>query len=252
MTLHIKVTHLVIGLVVGAVLAGAGYAIAATRAHTLTACVNRHTRVMRMPLNGRCMRSERKVRWNSKGPRGERGRTGARGASGAAGVSATVQIGAVTTGTPGSSAAVTNVGTPTNAKLDFTIPVNASTGPTAWGEVDINAAPTASTNSATLAYGSSNVVSAGPIVASTTTGKTQVVVSGCSAAGINDPVITVTADQDPADTAAGASAVYAYVDTWSVAGGDLTFYVETLAEGTTGEPGSTTFNNSDYGFSVIC
>ncbi len=48
--------------------------------------------------------------------------SGAAGPSGAAGTSATVQVGTVTTGLPGSSASVVNTGTSTAAVLNFTIP----------------------------------------------------------------------------------------------------------------------------------
>lgn len=53
------------------------------------------------------------------GPQGAAGKTGAQGP---AGVAATVQVGRVNTGAPGSSAVVINSGTNSNAILDFTIP----------------------------------------------------------------------------------------------------------------------------------
>ena len=51
------------------------------------------------------------------------------GPTGATGTAATLAVGTVTTGDPGSGASVTNSGTPQNAILDFTIPQGA-TGPT--------------------------------------------------------------------------------------------------------------------------
>lgn len=53
---------------------------------------------------------------------GQRGPQGLPGAPGDPGQAADITIGTVTTGAPGSSASVTNSGTPTNAVLDFTIP----------------------------------------------------------------------------------------------------------------------------------
>lgn len=59
--------------------------------------------------------------------------TGSAGPSGPAGTAATVTVGAVTTGAPGTAAVVTNAGTSTTAVLNFTIPqgqpgANGSTG----------------------------------------------------------------------------------------------------------------------------
>lgn len=55
-------------------------------------------------------------------PQGATGSTGSSGATGAAGRAATVSVGTVTTGAPGTSAAVTNSGSNTDATLDFVIP----------------------------------------------------------------------------------------------------------------------------------
>lgn len=54
------------------------------------------------------------------------GPQGVTGATGAAGSAATVSVGTVTTGDPGTQAAVTNSGTENNAVLDFTIPQGAA------------------------------------------------------------------------------------------------------------------------------
>jgi hypothetical protein len=54
------------------------------------------------------------------------GSTGPTGATGATGSAATVSIGTVTTGAPGTSASVTNSGTSSSAVLNFTIPQGAA------------------------------------------------------------------------------------------------------------------------------
>lgn len=54
-----------------------------------------------------------------QGPQGIQGETGPQGERGPAG---TIQVGAVTTGAPGSKAAIVNKGTDTEAVFDFTIP----------------------------------------------------------------------------------------------------------------------------------
>jgi len=56
------------------------------------------------------------------GPAGPTGATGAQGAKGDPGIAATITIGAVTTGSAGSSVVVTNSGSSTAAVLNFTIP----------------------------------------------------------------------------------------------------------------------------------
>ena len=56
------------------------------------------------------------------GADGANGQAGANGAAGANGQAATVSVGTVTTGSPGSSASVTNSGSSSSATLDFTIP----------------------------------------------------------------------------------------------------------------------------------
>lgn len=57
-----------------------------------------------------------------QGPEGPQGGPGATGPQGAPGEAATVEIGSVTTGAPGTSAEVTNSGTAKAAVLNFTIP----------------------------------------------------------------------------------------------------------------------------------
>lgn len=53
---------------------------------------------------------------------GPQGPPGATGGSGPAGPAATIVVGTVTTGAPGSAATVTNIGTSSAAILDFSIP----------------------------------------------------------------------------------------------------------------------------------
>lgn len=55
-------------------------------------------------------------------PRGNPGTNGSNGTNGTNGSSATIAVGSTTTGAPGSTASVTNVGTPNAATLNFTIP----------------------------------------------------------------------------------------------------------------------------------
>ena len=59
---------------------------------------------------------------NGQGPQGEKGDKGDTGISGINGVSASITIGTVSTGDPGTNASVVNTGTPLNAVLNFTIP----------------------------------------------------------------------------------------------------------------------------------
>ena len=60
------------------------------------------------------------------GPTGATGATGPTGPSGEDGQAATVRVGTVTTGDPGTEAAVTNSGTAQDAVFDFTIPQGSS------------------------------------------------------------------------------------------------------------------------------
>lgn len=66
-----------------------------------------------------------------QGPQGETGATGATGPQGETGEAATIAVGTVTTGQPGTGAAVTNTGTANAAIFNFTIPqgIQGETGP---------------------------------------------------------------------------------------------------------------------------
>jgi hypothetical protein len=73
-----------------------------------------------------------------QGVQGPIGETGATGATGATGTAATVAVGSTTTGSPGSSAIVTNSGTSAAATLNFVIPsgltgATGATGPRGFG-----------------------------------------------------------------------------------------------------------------------
>lgn len=250
MTLRIKLSHLVVGLVAGALLVGAGYALATTRNRVIHACVNSRTRALTVPAKGRCTHGLKALTWNQIGPRGPRGRRGAAGATGAAGAAGTpasVSIGSVTTEAPGSPATVTKSGTGSNAILNFGIPqgaagVNASgTGATAYGEVWM----WNGLQSASLARGSGNVTVSGGDASAV------VDVSGCSALGLQEPVIAVSADHDPSDTNSGnndnvSGTAIAYVTGWSVSGSTLEFDVSTV------DPIHGSGVNSDFAFTVYC
>ena len=63
--------------------------------------------------------------WGPQGPKGDTGNTGPTGPTGAAGTPATVTIGTVSTGAPGTNASVTNSGSDSNAVFNFVIPAGA-------------------------------------------------------------------------------------------------------------------------------
>ncbi len=91
MTLRIKLSQLLVGLVVGVALIGAGYALATTRSSVIHACVNSKTRALTVPAHVRCGRGAKALTWNQQGPRGATGPQGAAGAS-ATGVTAYGQV----------------------------------------------------------------------------------------------------------------------------------------------------------------
>jgi hypothetical protein len=251
MTLRIKLSHLVAGVVVGALLVGAGYALATTRNSVIHACVNARTRALTVPAKGRCARGSKALNWNQRGPKGKRGARGARGSAGAAGATgspATVSIGSVSTEPAGSRATVSNSGTASNAILNFGIPQGAAganaTGAaaTAYGEVWMGSG----VNSAKFADGSNhaNVEGVGG-----GNGTAVVGITGCSSSGLVEPVIAVTANHDPNDGLAGsnsAGVAAAYVTGWSVSGSTLTFGVSTYSGA------GATAADSDFSFSVYC
>jgi hypothetical protein len=73
---RIKLSHLIVGVLAGAALAGGGYAIAASSSSVIHACINRKTRVVTIPKSGRCGSGSSAIAWNQVGPRGPAGVTG--------------------------------------------------------------------------------------------------------------------------------------------------------------------------------
>jgi hypothetical protein len=243
MTLRIKLSHLVVGLALAALLVGAGYAFATTRSKVIHACVNSKTRALTVPAHGRCARGSKALSWNQQGPRGA---AGAKGAAGTSGPSGTVSVGSVTTESAGSQATVSNTGSGSNAVLNFGIPQGApganstGTGATAYGQVWMGSA-TAERASGSNSLNLANVGGGGGVAA--------VEVTGCAAAGLAEPVINVSADSDPHDALPGhdsAATAAAYVSGWSSSGSVLTFDV------TTYDPIHAVTANSDFAFAVTC
>jgi hypothetical protein len=255
MTLRIKLSHLVVGLVVGVLLIGAGYALATTRTAVIRACINDKSRALTVPASGKCARGYRALSWNQQGPRGTpgaKGAAGARGATGSAGGSATVSVGSVTTESAGTQATVSNSGSGSNAILNFGIPQGAAganatgTGATAYGQVWMGS------GSAEIATNSGqNVVSV-----TGGNGSATVRVDNCGAATPTEPIITVTPDSDSGDPLTDAN------DTANVVGAYVTIYSD---ENSPGEhvvsftvetfnpiPTTNTAVNSDFAFSVYC
>jgi hypothetical protein len=171
------------------------------------------------------------------------------------GTPATVSVGAVTTGAAGSQANVTNVGSGSDAKLDFTIPQGeagtngtdgtngTSTGPTAYGQVWMGS------GSAKAAPG----VGANIFAVSGGGGGADVWVDNCTAATPAEPTITVTADRDSADNVSGAdntpNTAVAYVTGY---GPDGTGNHIAEFSVTTSNPSTGLVVNSDFSFTVIC
>lgn len=259
MKLRIKLSHLAAGIVAGAMLAGGGYALATTQNAVIHACVNKATRALL--VESRCAKGSVALTWNRSGLRGApggRGATGTRGATGAtgaAGAPADVSVGSVATGAPGSQASVTNSGTASNAKLSFVIPQGVAgqngtdgtdgtnTGPTAYGQVWVGS------SSVELAPGdNSNLLDA----AWAGIGTADVDVEDCSAAGLAEPVITVTADHDPSDTLTGANntpnTAVAWVAHWSTVPDFPILAVEVQTTNPTGGAAV----NSDFSITVTC
>lgn len=75
------------------------------------------------------------------GPAGADGKDGIQGPAGSDGAAATIQIGEVTTGAAGSQATVTNVGTESAARLNFSIPQGVAGTPGQDGDDGADGAP---------------------------------------------------------------------------------------------------------------
>jgi hypothetical protein len=256
MTFRLKLTHVLVGIVAGALLAGGGYALASTQSRVIHACVNAKTRALTVPTNDRCSKGYVALAWSRQGPKGSAGAKGAAGSQGAAGASgapATVSVGSVTTEPAGSQASVTNSGTGGNAILNFGIPQGAAgqngsdgtdTGPTAYGQVWMGS------SSAELAPGANSQNITG--VGSGGVGTAYVQIQGCSSPGLSEPVLNVTADKDASDTIAGANnttnTAVAWVAHWSTVPDTSLLSVEVQTTNPTG--GSAV--DSDFSITVNC
>jgi len=240
-TITLKPAQIAIGLTVGAMLAGGGYAIAASQSRTIHACVSKKTHALSVQV--KCPKGTSALSWGTVGPRGAAGAKGARGAAGvpgAAGAAATVSVGTVATGP---TAAVTNSGSSSAAVLNFTLPTTGAV--TAYGQVWPGASGT-STPSPVLKNSNSNVVA----IQGVTAGEYGVTVKGCSAADESEPVITATANDDPGDTnGTNAPVIVKYswqTDSGGPYNGDLGITFTTV-NSTTGSS-----VDSDFAFTVIC
>lgn len=254
--MNLKPAQIIFAVMAGALIAGGGYALAASRTTTIHGCVNKRTRVLTVAV--RCDRAQSPLVWDTRGPagpRGPRGFRGVRGVAGPAGAAGSVAVGSVSTGAPGSQASVINTGSSSSAILDFTIPQGAtgatgatgangtSTGTTAYGEIWMGK------STAQLAPGpSQNIVGEG----SNGVGGGAVDVQGCSTAGLANPVVQVTADKDPNDNLQGANntanVASAYVTGWSTEP-DTNILVVDVA---TTNPVNGAAVLSDFSISVSC
>jgi hypothetical protein len=247
MKITVNLTQLSIGVLIGVALAGGGYAIAATTANkTIHACVSKTSKAL--TVRPKCPKGTAALTWNQKGPQGATGARGAAGAQGTAGQAASVSVGTVTTSTTSTVAAVSNSGDSSHAVLNFTLP-EASTAVArngeqlrAWGQLLPGASGT-NPMIPSVAYSSGNIAG----ISTLSYGKYTVVVHGCSAAGIQDPVIQATADQYESDSNDPSGGLFTYVPTWGETdNGDLWFDLDT------GSVASDTPVNADVQFSVIC
>ncbi len=66
--------------------AGGGYAIAASRSTTITACADNRTGVLHLTHKSRCARGQTRVSWDQTGPRGNAGPIGPQGIQGPQGL----------------------------------------------------------------------------------------------------------------------------------------------------------------------
>lgn len=168
------------------------------------------------------------------GPTGATGVIGPSGATGATGAAATISIGSVTTGDPGTNAEVTNSGTPENAIFNFVIPrgesgtggapeVLAATGttpqPTAANTALVfNETPLVSGTTITHAAGSSDVVISQPGVYQATFQGTAAVNAGTAVPAAI--AVRLTLDGTPV---AGAAATHTFATAGDVA--TMSFHV---------------------------
>ena len=69
-------------LLVLAVGAGGGYALAASNNKTITVCADKSTGILHLKTRGRCKSSQTRVTWNEQGPPGPQGQQGSQGPQG--------------------------------------------------------------------------------------------------------------------------------------------------------------------------
>src|SRR5450432_1740000 len=79
----IRATPAIVAGIVGLLIGGGGYAIAAGGGGKVNACV--HKANGDLYIKSKCQRADRKLSWSKVGPRGATGVSGPRGATGAAG-----------------------------------------------------------------------------------------------------------------------------------------------------------------------
>jgi hypothetical protein len=80
----IRLTPVIAAGIVGLLIGGGGYAIAASGGGTVNACI--HKANGNLYVKSKCQRGDRKISWSKIGPRGATGAAGRQGATGAAGV----------------------------------------------------------------------------------------------------------------------------------------------------------------------
>jgi hypothetical protein len=87
-----RVAQLALAALAGALLAGAGYAVASSGPKPIRGCIENKTRLLHV-TNGRCKRGQSRIDWNRQGPQGPRGAQGAQGPQGPLAASAWATIG---------------------------------------------------------------------------------------------------------------------------------------------------------------
>jgi hypothetical protein len=87
-----RVAQLALAALAGALLGGAGYAVASSSPKPIRGCIENKTRLLHV-TNGRCQRGQSRIAWNRQGPQGPRGPQGAQGPQGPPAASAWAVIG---------------------------------------------------------------------------------------------------------------------------------------------------------------
>ena len=81
--LSVRATPAIVAGIVGLLIGGGGYAIAAGGGGKVSACVHKANGILY--IRSKCQRGDRKISWSKVGPRGAAGAVGARGPAGANG-----------------------------------------------------------------------------------------------------------------------------------------------------------------------